>query len=152
GHDEDCDAATFGYRDGDGDGHGDQACCNGATCGDDCNDASGSVHPGLAEVCDGLDNDCNGMIDDGVTSMIWPDADHDLDGDAAAGPRTGGVMGAGTATNGDDCDDTHPTVYVGAPEICDMLDNDCNGMIDDGATPQDWYVDADGDMWGDEHG
>ena len=63
-HDEDCDDATFGERDLDRDGAFDARCCNedGAgvrTCGDDCDDARRGVRPLGAEVCDGLDQDCD---------------------------------------------------------------------------------------------
>jgi len=68
-HDEDCDAETFGERDADGDGYFDAQCCNGADdgtryCGDDCDDAQPTVHPNESEACDGMDNDCNGEVDD----------------------------------------------------------------------------------------
>lgn len=50
----------------------------------------------------------------------------------------------------EDCDDTDPTVYVGAPEVCDGVDDDCNDLIDDAvADAPTWYVDADGDTFGD---
>jgi hypothetical protein len=66
GDDEDCDDTTFG-PDGDGDGFVSIACCNGAgNCGSDCEDTDSTVHPGVSETCDGIDNDCNGTIDEGV--------------------------------------------------------------------------------------
>src|SRR5262249_31796709 len=77
--DEDCAPSTFGFRDGDGDSYGDATCCNTdlagtMRCGDDCNDSRPNVHPALAEACDGLDNDCNGMTDEGVLITFYPDA------------------------------------------------------------------------------
>ena len=87
-------------------------------CAGDCDDADPATYPGAPEVCDGLDNDCDGAV---------PAAEADGDGDGAA------------LCDGD-CDDGAPTVYPGAPELCDGLDNDC-----DGAVASDELVDDDGD-------
>lgn len=59
-------------RDADGDGHGDALC--GAAPGDDCDDTHKTVYPGAPELCDGLDNDCNGKFDlqDGFTLSGTP--------------------------------------------------------------------------------
>ena len=79
-------------------------------CDGDCDDASAAALPGGVEVCDGLDNDCNGLIDDGFT---------DDDGDGV--PACGG-----------DCDDADPELYPGALELCDGVDTDCDGLLDAG--------------------
>ncbi len=63
GHDEDCRPDTVGDRDVDRDGYVDSGCCNGATCGPDCDDADANVNPGAAEICDARDNDCDGLVD-----------------------------------------------------------------------------------------
>ncbi|NIS37211.1 MAG: hypothetical protein GWO04_47970, partial [Actinobacteria bacterium] len=86
GVDEDCDAATFGFRDQDMDGFGDASCCNGDTCGNDCDDTNGTAHPGEAESCDTFDNDCDGSVDEGTMETYWPDLDGDDFGDASAEP------------------------------------------------------------------
>jgi N-acetylneuraminic acid mutarotase len=71
-----CPNGVLAFRDADGDGYGDSgvtlASCDGSIApgyvadGTDCNDHAASAHPGGVEVCDGLDNDCNGGVDDGI--------------------------------------------------------------------------------------
>ncbi|MEE9553686.1 MAG: putative metal-binding motif-containing protein [candidate division Zixibacteria bacterium] len=92
--------------------------------GDDCDDLNPFVYPGADEYCDGIDNDCNGIIDDNTVDcpegMICSSLQciiPDYDGDGWP--------------NDQDCDDYNPFIYPGAPELCDGLDNDCNDVIDD---------------------
>ncbi len=134
GRDEDCDPLTFGFRDADGDSSADSRCCNTApsgvmTCGDDCNDSRPNIHPGLAEVCDGLDNDCNGMLDEGVQRTFHPDRDGDGFGDGAGATMMGCSPPAGYSEMVGDCDDTVASVHPGAVEACDaaMVDENCDG-------------------------
>jgi hypothetical protein len=73
GHDEDCDPATIGILDNDGDGQIDSRVCNwtdpaNALCGSDCDDERRRVYQGEIETCDDLDNDCNGIVDDNLIS------------------------------------------------------------------------------------
>lgn len=137
--DEDCDPTTFGVRDADGDGYPDAACCNRADdgtlrCGSDCDDDAPAVHPAAAEICDGLDNDC-----DPSTWALGEDDDGDGYADATCG--------------GDDCDDECPTCHpAGGAELCDGLDQDCDGTLDEGVDPTRYttfYRDADEDGVGD---
>jgi len=113
-HDEDCNLATYGTRDGDMDGFVDATCCNvdGPTrsCGPDCNDMAPNQHPHAPEVCNGVDDDCNGLLD-------GPSEDSDHDGHA-----NDLCAGAG----GTDCNDRYPDVYDGAPELCDRVDSNCS--------------------------
>ena len=90
--------------------------------GPDCDDSNNLKFPGNPEVCDGIDNDCNGMDDDGLG--------------VGTACQTG--TGACAATGVSACDpqgmvfcDVVPGT-VGEPEICDGVDNDCNMAIDDG--------------------
>ncbi len=133
----DCDDsdADLNLDDADGDGVD--------TCSDDCDDADETSYPGATEVCDDLDNDCNGTPDDGlVFDTYYPDADGDLRGDQDdAGEYTCDPQADWVADN-TDCDDSDDTVYEGATELCDAIDNDCDGSPD--ATEVD--VDVDGFM------
>jgi len=101
--------------------------------GEYCN-GSGCKKCEAQDVCDHLDNDCNGKVDDGKLC--------DADGD---GYTWCGQLDANGKPFNVDCDDNDPTVYPGAPEICDGKDNNCNGLIDDGATcPTEGAVCIDG--------
>ena len=131
----------------DGDGYSD----------DDCDDANASVFPGAAEKCDGLDNDCDEVVDDeAVDAPTWH-RDDDADGYGSdtetlvdCEPPTGFV-----ATSGD-CDDTLASVHPSAKELCnDGLDNDCvvggddacrlRGTLADDAT---WDIKSPYGLWG----
>ncbi|MBK6930704.1 MAG: T9SS type A sorting domain-containing protein [Saprospirales bacterium] len=86
----------------------------------------------MAEVCDGLDNNCNGVADDGLLTFIYF-ADNDGDGFGAAGMLLSCLTTppAGFTADSTDCDDANMAVYPGAAEVPDSLDNDCNGLVDD---------------------
>jgi hypothetical protein len=129
--DEDCDSETFGFRDADGDGFPDARCCNGANCGDDCNDARPGVNPEALEMCNAVDDDCDGRTDEDLLVMLYTDADRD--GFGAGTPVTGCPGMAGTVTNGDDCDDARASSNPAAMEACDgVADDDCDGTVDEG--------------------
>ncbi len=162
GLDNDCDGqidevAPFYYTDSDGDGFGNPLTgvqtCNPTTDqvldGTDCDDTNSSVFPGAPELCDNLDNDCDGQIDEGATgSTYYTDNDGDGFGDPSTGVTTCNPN-PNQVLDGTDCDDTNNTVFPGATEICDNLDNDCNGLVDDGASASTYYTDNDGDGFGD---
>ncbi len=170
GVDDDCDGAIdeagatgtiTTYADADGDGFGDpsvtEESCTPASGyvadNTDCNDADAAVYPGADEWCNGQDDDCDGVIDEGdaLDALDWyRDLDGDLYGDAAVisrecSPPTGYV------TDSTDCDDADRSVYPGATEYCNGQDDDCDGTIDesDAVDARDWHPDADGDTYGD---
>ncbi len=133
-HDEDCDARTFGFRDGDMDSYVDAQCCNADAmghnaCGDDCNDSRANVHPSLAEACDGLDNNCDMRVDEDVQRTFHPDADGDGYGDMSGALMMGCFPPAHFAEPVGDCDDARSDVHPGAIEVCDaaMVDENCDG-------------------------
>jgi len=160
GIDEDdaTDAATW-YADTDGDGYGDSsvttAACSqpsGYVADDsDCDDTDAEVSPVDPERCDGIDNNCDGAVDEGVTSTFYADVDGDGYGDASSGVE-GCALPSGYSANSADCDDTDAAFNPGAAEICDGMDNDCDGLVDDDDTAvsgtSTWYADGDGDGWG----
>ena len=110
---------------------------------DDCDDDDPAMFPGAPERCNGLDDDCDGSVDESSDVPPWyADADGDGHGDRQA-PIPGCPRSEGVAT-GDDCDDGRSDVFPGAPERCDQVDNDCNGAIDDDPQPPR-YRDGDAD-------
>ena len=150
GHDEDCDPGTFGDRDADNDGFVDARCCNtgdDVRCGDDCNDGRPDVSPVAAEACNLVDDDCDGAVDEAVKVSGFVDADGDLHGDPAR-PLESCLGVAGFVLVDDDCDDADPRRHGAQIEVCDGVDNDCNGLVDDGTSAVLWYGDADGDGFG----
>ena len=161
GLDNDCDghvdetATTSYYADADGDGYGDpgtevEACeapAGYVTDSQDCDDADAALSPAADEICDGLDNDCDGRTDDGLKDQYYADADGDGYGDNSSSTRSCAEID-GHVLDNSDCDDANAAVSPGAEEVCDGLDNDCDASIDEGLK-EDWYADADGDGYGD---
>ena len=163
GIDDNCDGqidegfspATY-YFDSDGDGYGSsqplQTCVTPPlgfvlTSGD-CDDNNLMIHPGVTELCNGVDDNCDGQTDEGFTPSIYY---QDLDGDnygntsvsiIACSQPTGFVVTPG------DCDDNNPQIWPNSAEICNGVDDNCNGQTDEGVVITTWYFDNDGDNYG----
>ena len=142
-NDYNCDGSV-GYEDADGDGV--------AAC-EDCDDTDAIISPDAPEICDGIDNDCDGDIDvdaDPTVAFTWYfDGDQDGYGDPAYSINSCDPP-FGYADNADDCDDTSELAFPGGVEVCDELDNDCDGTVD-GADAEDAFevfIDVDGDGYG----
>ncbi len=118
----------------------------------DCDDLNPEINPDAIEICDNIDNDCDGMVDDSLTiTSYFVDSDGDGFGDASAASLDTCLTDAptGYVANNLDCDDANVELNPDATEVCDGIDNDCNGMVDDSLTITSYYVDADDDGFGD---
>jgi hypothetical protein len=160
--DDDCDGSidegvlsTF-YRDLDNDTYGNaaqtiQACS--APVGyvsnsTDCNDSNAAVHPGATEVCNTVDEDCDGLIDEGVQSTFYRDLDNDTYGNAAQTIQACSAP-VGYVANSTDCDDNNAAMNPGATELCNTIDDDCDGTVDDNIVFVTYFADTDSDGYGD---
>lgn len=155
--DDDCDGsvdesavdASVWYQDADADSYGNVG-ANISQCDQpvgyvsdatDCDDASNGINPGASEVCDDLDDDCDGLIDDADSSIIgratrYYDADSDGYGDLADSQTSCEAPAADShgriyVDDGTDCLDTNSSVYPGAAELVNGIDDNCDGSIDE---------------------
>ena len=129
-----------GYTDADGDGFDST---------EDCNDSDSQVYPSQEELCDGVDNNCDGNIDEDVLSIFYVDSDGDGFGNPDINTE-GCSEPVGFVSTGTDCNDTQAQTYPGAIEICDEIDNDCDGNIDNGLG-EEYFIDEDQDGFGDDN-
>jgi hypothetical protein len=148
------------YRDSDGDGYGDlgqsiQTCAaippaGYVTDNTDCNDNDALIHPGIAEICNGIDDNCNWQIDEDVLITYYHDADGDGYGNPAASIQACAPL-SGYVANNTDCNDADFNIHPGVTEICDSKDNNCDGITDEGLPLNTYYRDEDGDGFGDRN-
>ncbi|MES2565385.1 MAG: MopE-related protein [Bacteroidota bacterium] len=95
----------------------------------DCNDNNSNINPGSLEICNGLDDDCDGFIDEGTTTTYYRDFDADGFGMASSGTTVACSAPSGYVSNNMDCHDGNATMYPGATEIIgDGIDQNCNAM------------------------
>jgi hypothetical protein len=117
---------------------------------DDCDDLNPAIFPGAEEVCNELDDNCDAVIDEGVTLDFYADVDGDSYGDE------GSITAACTVPSGHsdragDCDDTNEGVNPAATELCNGFDDNCDGVVDEdsAADAETFFRDADTDGYGD---
>lgn len=106
----------------------------------DCNDNNADINPGADEWCNGLDDNCDGQIDEFLSlTTYWQDADGDGYGNAAVSINAC-AQPAGYVTNNQDCNDGNASVYPGALEVCNGIDDDCDGLVDEGCGPINDFI------------
>ncbi|MAA80467.1 MAG: hypothetical protein CL916_14520 [Deltaproteobacteria bacterium] len=131
------DSLTDCMHDEDRDGYGDINVLDDVVSGTDCDDTDNEIYPGAVEICNELDDDCDLLIDDADDSvsdqvLLYSD----LDGDGYGDPTNSSLRCLPTEfliADSSDCDDTNNEINPSAIEICDGVDNDCNGAtLEDG--------------------
>jgi PKD repeat protein len=150
-------AAVTYYADADGDGFGNNAvtqtgCVAPAgyvALNTDCNDAAAGINPGATEICNAADENCNGLIDEGIaTNFYYADADGDGFGNPNASVSNC-AQPVGYILNNTDCADNSAAVNTNAVELCNNnIDDNCNGLIDDanGVATQQNIILCDGEF------
>ncbi len=117
----------------------------------DCDDGDGAIFPGADETCNDTDDDCDTDVDEDASdvSTWYADDDSDTFGDSAD-TVDACEQPPGYVSDSTDCDDTDSSVFPGAEEICNSLDDDCDTAVDEDATDlATWYADDDSDTFGD---
>ena len=112
----------------------------------DCYGKNAPIHPNAAEVCNGIDQDCDRVVDEVETVTFYRDAD----GDSFGGPTCATKACAGRAghvTSRTDCNDRDRAISPVAQELCEAKDKDCEASTDEGAQ-KTFYGDVDTDRFG----
>ncbi len=146
------------YVDSDGDGYGNPditllACTpppNYILDNTDCNDSEFFINPGAAEICNGIDDNCNAMSDEGLAFYNYF-ADFDADNFGNPGfiiITCSEIIPDGYTLDNTDCNDSDMNIYPGAVEICNFTDDNCDFLIDEGLPVFTYYADLDGDEYG----
>lgn len=115
---------------------------------EDCDDHRATVHPGAQELCNGMDENCDGIVDNGgfgpgagtrgEAAAWYADWDGDGFGDASQEQWACDRPFVGATTLGGDCDDRHALVFPGAPEVCGSRDFNCDGQSAPACDPSDY--------------
>jgi len=115
----------------------------------DCNDSVAEIHPFALDICNNLDDNCNGLTDEDAVFLTWYfDADADGYGNVLIDTFTCFEL-TGYVFDATDCNDTNILINPGAPEICNLLDDNCNLIVDEDLVFTTYYIDQDGDDFGD---
>ncbi|MDB4989321.1 MAG: hypothetical protein JWN04_4499 [Myxococcaceae bacterium] len=131
------------YQDNDGDGHGSSDSAPRLSCApialyatsnDDCNDSLETTYPGAPELCNKVDDNCDGQADEGLLIATYCE-DKDGDGHGVQSSKTavgcGPSKGFGSCDG--DCNDSDATIHPSAMELCNFKDDNCNGQVDENA-------------------
>jgi len=137
-------AERYFFRDEDNDGYYNY---------NDCDDNNPLMYPGRAEECDDFDNDCNGIVNDGVPlNTYYFDGDFDGFGELTMTVDTCILVPPpGYVADNTDCNDLDEAIYPTQEETCDKIDNDCDGALNNGLARYIYYLDFDGDGFGDRN-
>jgi len=146
--DRPADSAADPHHDWDGDGYCEESPCAGDLPDGDCDDGDAAIHPGAEEACDGQDSDCDGALGsqevdaDGDGFLACEECD-----DTNAALEIADADGDGHTTCDGDCDDGDAVAYPGADEVCNGVDDDCDGAVpaDEEDGDGDGYAGCDGD-------
>lgn len=118
---------------------------------EDCDDFNPLMNPGLTEDCDPFDNDCNGIVNDGVPLFTYY-FDTDMDGYGEIDMPIDTCITfppAGYVTDATDCNDLDESIFPTQAEVCDAIDNDCDGQLNNGLERYVYFLDFDADGFGD---